>query len=199
MDFGHLSHTPTEETIKVENLKYHHEVRKLNNIVKESDLKTRFFKFEHEEAEKEWKDTKEKLDKKGKHLEKKYKGETKMPDTVEHIKVSDKALGETKYTPEPVVLNIDKNTISENVKQALNLHPKFATPVPVNLIEAKTEIQKGFYKQRMSIRKEEERKETDETEEEAEKNDAKAHELVDKDTKTINFNNLRPTDLPTNK
>ena len=27
----------------------------------------------------------------------------------------------------------------------------------------------------------------------------KAHELVDKESKTINFNNLRPTDLPSNK
>ena len=38
-----------------------------------------------------------------------------------------------------------------------------------------------------------------ETEEEAEINEIKSHALVDDETKVINFNNLRVTDLPTNR
>ena len=45
----------------------------------------------------------------------------------------------------------------------------------------------------------EERIEAGETEDEAEKNFANAHELLDQVSNTINFNNLRPTDLPSNK
>ena len=120
-------------------------------------------------------------------------------DTIKGIKVSDKALGQKKHFQEPMILNVDKSTVSSNVHEALKLYPKHALPVPVKLIEVKKEIQKGFYKQRLSMKREEERKEAGETEEEAEKNDAEAHKLIDRESNTINFNNLRPTDLPSNK
>ena len=113
-----LKKKDAEDTVKVEEQKYHQEVRKVKNIVTEESVRTRFFDFKQQEAEKEWDKTKKKLDEKGKHLEKKYKGKKDVADTMDDIKVSDKALGETKYNPEPVVLNIDKNTISQNVKQA---------------------------------------------------------------------------------
>ena len=39
----------------------------------------------------------------------------------------------------------------------------------------------------------------DETEDEAEERERKSHQLVDKESNTINYKNLRPTDIPTNK
>ena len=104
-------------------------------------------------------------------------------NTIKGTKVSDKALGQKKHSQEPMILNVDKRTVSNNVQEVLKLHPKHALPVPVKLIEVKTEIQKGFYKQRLSMKREEERIEAGETEEEAEKNDAEAHKLIDKESK----------------
>ena len=49
------------------------------------------------------------------------------------------------------------------------------------------------------MKSEEERILVGETEEEAEINEIKSHALVDDETKVINFNNLRVTDLPTNR
>ena len=67
------------------------------------------------------------------------------------------------------------------------------------MAEVKTEIQRGFYKQRLTMKNEEERELLGESEEEAEKRETNSHALVDEETNIINFNNLRPTDLPTNK
>ena len=159
-------------------------------------IKVEFQKFKNSEAELQWKTLKEKLVKKKEHLEKKYQGKTEIVDTIKGIKVSDKALGEKKHFPEPMILNVNKDTFSSNIQEVLKLHPKHALPVPVKLSEVKTEIQKGFYKQRLSMKREEERIADGETEEEAEKNDAKAHELFDKASNTINFNNLRPLTDP---
>ena len=64
------------------------------------------------------------------------------------------------------------------------------------MAEVKTEIQRGFYKQRLLMKNDDERKLLEETDEEAEKREIKSCTLVDDDT---NINNLRPTDLPTNK
>ena len=123
------------EAVKVEDHKYQKEMRRLRNVLllTQNEIKTRFYNFKREKAEREWKATKEKFEKKQQHLIKKHKCRKIVDDTVEGIKVSDKALGETKHKTKPVVLNIDSDTISENVKQALSLHPKFATPVPINL------------------------------------------------------------------
>ena len=49
------------------------------------------------------------------------------------------------------------------------------------------------------MKNEEERILAGETEEEAERNEINSHALVDDATKVINFNNLRVTDLPTNR
>ena len=49
------------------------------------------------------------------------------------------------------------------------------------------------------MKNDEERTLLEETEEEAEKREIKSHALVDEETNTMNFNNLRPPDLPTNK
>ena len=111
----------------------------------------------------------------------------------------DKTLGPETKAPEPSIYNIDKENISTNVKEVLKLHPKFAVAKPINMAEVKTEIQRGFYKQRLTIKNEEERELLGESEEEAEKRETNSHPLVDEETKIINFNNLRPTDLPTNK
>ena len=55
------------------------------------------------------------------------------------------------------------------------LHPKFAVAKPIKLAEVKTEIQRGFYKQRLTMKNDEERELLGETEEEAEKREIKSH------------------------
>ena len=80
-------------------------------------------------------------------------------------------------------------------KEALKLHPKLAVHNPIKLVDVKTEIQKGFYKQRLNMKSEEEREELGENQEDAEEREMREHALVEKDTNIINFNNLRPTDL----
>ena len=49
------------------------------------------------------------------------------------------------------------------------------------------------------MKSEEEREELGENQEDAEEREMREHALVEKDTNIINFNNLRPTDLPTNR
>ena len=84
-------------------------------------------------------------------------------------------------------------------KEALKLHQKLAVHNPIQLVDVKTEIQKGFYKQRLNMKSEEEREELGENQEDTEEREMREHALVEKDTNIINFNNLRPTDLPTNR
>ena len=82
-----------------------------------------------------------------KHLENKYRSKDNIiKDTVRGIKISARALGPEKATPDPIIYNIDKDAVPANVKEALKLHPKFAVVKPIILAEVKTEIQKGFYK-----------------------------------------------------
>jgi len=187
-----------EESANVEDYKYHRSKRNLNNDINENTFR-KFRQFYTTVAEDEWKKEKKKLDSKLKHLEQKHKTKGEADDTVRNIKVSDKALGPEKPLPEPAVYNVEKETISENVNKVLKLHPKLAVANPIKMVEVKTEIQKCFYKQRLSMKNQEERILMDETEEEAEEKERKSHELVDVDTNTINFNKLRPTDIPTNK
>ena len=187
-----------EESVNVEDHKYHQCKRNLNKYINENTYR-KFRQFYTTVAEEEWKEEKKKFEKKLKHLEKKHRPKGETDDTVRNIKVSDKALGPQKPLPDPAVYNVDKKTISENVNSVLKLHPKLAVANPIKLVEVKTEIQKCFYKQRLSTRNQEERILMEETEEEAEERERKSHELVDNDTNTINFNKLRPTDIPTNK
>ena len=83
-------------------------------------------------------------------------------------------------------------------KEALKLHPKLAIHNPIQLVYVKTEIQEGFYKQRLNM-KSEKGEELGENQKDAEEREMREHALVEKDTNIINFNNLRPTDLPTNR
>ena len=86
-----------------------------------------------------------------------------------------------------------------NYKTVFNIHPKLAVANPIKMVEVKTEIQKCFYKQRLNMKSEEERILAGETEEESEKREREEHALVDLNTNTLNFNNMRVTDIPTNK
>ena len=188
-----------KEVAETEDSKYHQEKKKLSKMIPNNHIQTEFRQFCHIEANHEWKKQKEKFEKKVKHLEEKYKAKKKVKDTIRDVKVSDEALGPIEPLSEPSFFNIDSDNISTNVKEVLKLHPKLALHKPISLVDVKTEIQKGFYKQRLNMKSEEEREEMEETEEEAEERERKSHALVDRETNTINFNNLRPTDLPTNR
>ena len=187
------------EAVNVEDFKFHQQKKCVAKAVGNNNILERVTNFVNKEAEFEWKKNKEKLDKKIIHLAEKYKPKETIIDTIRDVKVSDKALGPEKKSSEPIIFNIAKETVPENVQKVLQLHPKFAVTKPINPLELKTEIQRGFYKQRLSMKNEAERKLTGESEEEYEKNKIKSHALVDEETNTVNFNNLRPTDLPTNK
>ena len=189
-----------DREFKVEDFKFHKQKKRLREVVNNDAILRRAQAFSNREAEREWLKNKDKLGKKVKHLENKYRSKDNIiKDTVRGIKISDRALGPEKATPDPIIYNIDKDAVPANVKEALKLHPKFAVVKPIILAEVKTEIQKGFYKQRLSMKNEEERILAGETEEEAERNEINSHALVDDATKVINFNNLRVTDLPTNR
>ena len=186
-----------KDEAKVDDFKFHKQKKQVSKIVNRA-TEERFRMCANKEAEFEWKENKDKLDKKIKHLEKKYCKEG-VSDNIREIKISDKALGAKIPEADPVIYNIEKETVPNNVKEALKIHPKFAVSNPIVLSEVKTEIQRGFYKQRLSIKNEADRLLFEESEEEAEKREINSHALVDEETKVINFNNLRPTDLPTNK
>ena len=62
------------------------------------------------------KKNKEKLEKKVQHLEKKHKFNEVVPETIREIKVSDQALGPEKPASKPLIFNIEKETISTNIK-----------------------------------------------------------------------------------
>ena len=47
---------------------------------------------------------------------------------------------------------LPKIKVPENVKKVLQFHLKFAVTKPINVLELKTEIQRGFYKQRLSMK-----------------------------------------------
>ena len=184
---------------KVEDFKFHKEKKSVAKVINDGDILERVRNFTNKEAEHEWSKNKDKLEKKIKHLERKYTPKETIKHNIRDIKVSDEALGARRPISEPIIYNIAKETVPENVKKVLQLHPKFAVAKPINMMEVKTEIQRGFYKQRLNMKNEEERKLVDESEEEFENNEIKSHALVDDETKVMNFNNLRPTDLPTNK
>ena len=187
-----------EEDVKYNEHQYHKCKRDLTKTINQ-DLLIRFQRFNLNLAEKEWEDTKKKLNSKIKHLERKYTSHRKTATNTRGIKVTDEEIGPQKPLPDPAIFNIDKENISKNVKSALLLHPKLAVANPIKMVDVKTEIQKCFYKQRLNMKSEEDRLLAGETEEEAEVRETEEHSLVDEDSNTLNFSKLRVTDIPTNK
>ena len=186
-----------DEDVKANEYEYHKCKKNLDSDISQNIL-PRFRQFNLSIAQQEWQEGKKKLDSKVKHLEKKYKNNNLATTDTRGIKVTDEALGPPKPLPEPVIFNIDKENISENVKSVLNLHPKFAVANPIKMVEVKTEIQKCFYKQRLNMKSEEDRNLAGETEEEAEEREREESELVDSNN-ILNFNRMRVTEIPTNK
>ena len=119
--------------------------------------------------------------------------------TLRGVKISDKALGPEKPLPAPSIYNIEEGTITQNKKTVLQVPLKFATHNTVSLNTIKVEFQKAMVKQRWSLRSANDRKEMNETKEEAEQRERKSHTIFDEESNTLNFNKARPTDLPTNK
>ena len=96
-----------EDVVKAEDYKHYKMKKELSKEIPNTDI-LRFQRFCHEEAELEWGKKKEKDEKKREHLVKKHKGKGDgEKDTIEEVKVSDKALGPTRPLPEASYYNID--------------------------------------------------------------------------------------------
>ena len=97
-----------EDVVKGEDYKHYKMKKKLSKDIPNTYILRRFQRFCHEEAELEWGKKKEKDEKKRKHLVEKHKGKDDgEKDTIEEVKVSDKALGPTRPLPEASYYNID--------------------------------------------------------------------------------------------
>ena len=144
-----------DEAAKSENFKYHQLKKEMKKMIPNYITQQRLQQLCLTEAKILWTKQREKFEDKIKHLEGKHNAKEENKDTIQGVKVSDKSLGPTKPLPEPSTHNVDKKDISKNVMEVLKLHPKLAVHNPIKLVEVKTEIQKGFYKQRLNMKSEE--------------------------------------------
>ena len=140
-----------------------------------------------------YKTGREKIRRKIYHLFQKY-GD-KVPDTIDGIKITDKALGDRRPLPDPVIVNVE---VTNNAKETLQLPPKTATYGPINMIECETEIEKMLVKLKWEKRSEAEREEVGASKQEWEEMKRQDVEIHDLENATINFNRMRVTQLPTN-
>ena len=136
---------------------------------------------------------KSKLIRKIQHLSAKYG--PKVPDTVNGIHISDKAIGANKPLPAPLAVDVN---ISASVKELLQLPPKTATYKAINIVECETEIEKMLVKLKWEKRNEKERKEVGMNKDEWEDLKRKGKEVHNIEKATLNFNGMRVTQLPTN-
>ena len=98
-----------DREFKVEDFKFHKQKKRLREVVNNDAILRRAQAFSNREAEREWLKNKDKLGKKVKHLENKYRSKDNIiKDTVRGIKISDRALGPEKATPDPISTTLTK-------------------------------------------------------------------------------------------
>ena len=136
---------------------------------------------------------KDKVRNKINHLSQKYSRQ--VPDTIKGIRITDKALGEKRQLPQPVIMDVE---VSTNAKETLQLPPKTATYRPISIRECETEIEKMIVKLKWEKRSEAERKETGASKEEWQEAKRQETEVHNVENATLNFNNMGVTQLPTN-
>ena len=114
-----------------------------------------------EEMDNRYKEDRAKMNRKIQHLQHRYI--SKIPETIEGIRITDAAIGPKKPLPNPVIVNVE---VSENAQQLLQLPPKTATYKPISTIECETEIEKMIVKLKWEKRSDKERQEAGDTKEE---------------------------------
>jgi len=152
-----------------------------------------------------WDEGKENNDEKVKKLKEAVKKKNDKVDVYKGVKVSDQALGE-ETEEEPKAFILGGIETSENEKAALNLPPKMAEYVELDMMNLETEIEKGCTKWRYELMDDAEaddntddatqNPEEDEDEGNADQFD-KNHKVYDVEKKKLDYTVMKATDLPT--
>ena len=176
-------------TLKKAKAEYRNSINYLATQIRE-DVMREFCRFMKQEVEKEWRIKIMRMKRKQKiqALENKYKPWTKpVEPRINDIKISDFELehleSQEAEASVPVYGGVE---VSDDLKKALSLPPKFALHPKVGIKSVETEIEKGIYKARWSHMLEMEREGREPTEQEVEQELA-SNRVWDKETKELDF------------
>ena len=115
---------------------------------------------------------------------------------IEGIKVTDEDLKDVPEEMEELAVVYGGVCVSENVKKALKVHPKFMTYDDLKIEAIETEIEKGMMKSRYSQMGKTKSKEGDDNQAE-ESETQEDHKIFDVETGIVNYSLRRVTEYPT--